>query len=468
MAEAMASSQETGGSGGGLCTAAEQRLWAELSVFPGSFGPEAVEHVCGPGALGTLARLVEKSVVCFSPQGAGPGTFPQGPGPGARPGTAGRYAMLDTMREFGAERLADAEPVRARHRDYYLGLARAAAGGSMTAAQPAWLAALGAETANFRVALGYSFACPAECAAGLELTMLLRPYWLMTGQFTEGRRWHDAAVAVSPGSAANGWALFGAGMLAVQQGDLEAGAAYLGRAAALAGEFDDEDLAAHVADGRGVHAMMSGDCDAARSGHEAALAVYERIGFTDPLALVSYARLAGVFLILLDPECAAAPIEECLRRCAPLGEQWAHATALWVRGVARWMSGDVPAAIADTLACLRMKEPLGDLHTVAMCFDLLSVCLVTDGEHDRAAVLHGAADALWRLLKAPTLMGPGYAEIRGNAAATARRELGDDRFWALYRQGEAMPLPAALATARAGLAVCATASAPGRRRGPRR
>ena len=70
-----------------LCTPAEQRLWAELSVFPAGFGLAAAERVCGPGTAKTLIRLVEKSVVQYSD-------------------ASRRYQLLDTMREFGAERLA--------------------------------------------------------------------------------------------------------------------------------------------------------------------------------------------------------------------------------------------------------------------------------------------------------------------------------------------------------------------------
>ena len=86
-----------------LCTPAEQRLWAELSVFPGSFGLAAAGRVCGPGTGETLRRLAGKSVVQFSP-GAGPAGPPGFP-PGAEPDAGGRYRMLDTMREFGAELL---------------------------------------------------------------------------------------------------------------------------------------------------------------------------------------------------------------------------------------------------------------------------------------------------------------------------------------------------------------------------
>src|SRR6202042_3400363 len=109
-------------------------------------------------------------------------------------------------------------------------------------------ARLGAETDNLRAALDFSFAAAGQQDEGLRLTVLLRPYWLMVGQFTEGRRWHDLALAVNPGSRENAWAVFGAGVLAVQQGDLGAGAPLLERAAALAAAGADENLAAHISD----------------------------------------------------------------------------------------------------------------------------------------------------------------------------------------------------------------------------
>ena len=140
--------------------------------------------------------------------------------------------------------------------------------------------------------------------------------------------------------------------------------------------------------------------------------------------------------------------EECLRRCDETGEQWARGTALWVRGATRWLSGDIAAAIADSLSCLRIKESVNDLHTIAMSFDLLSVCRVATAEFELAAVLHGAGDALWTLLNAPVLMGPGYAEIRKSAADTARSALGEERFDELLSRGLAMHLADALAMAK--------------------
>ena len=83
-----------------------------------------------------------------------------------------------------------------------------------------------------------------------------------------------------------------------------------------------------------------------------------------------------------------------------------------------------------------------------MSFDLLSVCRVATAEFELAAVLHGAGEALWTLLNAPVLMGPGYAEIRKGAADTARAALGEQRFDELLSRGLAMHLADALAMAK--------------------
>jgi non-specific serine/threonine protein kinase len=433
-----------------LCTPAEQKLWAELSVFPGGFGLAAAEYVCGPGTGETLRRLADKSVVQFSPGRATSDSGPLSPDAATEDE---RYRLLDTMREFGAELLnaagaAVAARVRARHRDYYLGLAERAAAGSMTAGQTAWLTRLAVETANLRVALDFSFAAHGGVPTGLRMMRRLLPYWLMTGQFTEGRRWHDLAFAVAPQSRDDAWAVFGACVLAVQQGDFATGGPLLTRATSLAEARGDDDLAAHVTDARGMLAFYSGDLAAAQAEFEAALAVDERAGFGDPTALVTYSRLASVCLLTFELGRAVKLSEECVRRCDELGEEWARGTALWTRGAARWLSGDNAAAIEDALACLRIKERLGDLHTIAMSFDLLSVCLVATGDVERAAVLHGASEKLWTLLNAPVLMGPAYAEIRKSGADTARGALGEERFDTLVGHGYAASLSVALAVAK--------------------
>ncbi|MBO0803345.1 MAG: LuxR family transcriptional regulator [Nocardiopsaceae bacterium] len=419
-----------------LCTPREQRLWAELSVFPGSFDIAAARHVCSPTALDDLSQLVEKSVVLYDER-------------------ADRYRMLDTMREFGAEQLAgqlaghaDAGQPRERHRDYYLGLVEEAAAATLSPAQVRWMSRLREETDNLRAALGWSFGTPGQEAAGLRMTVCLRTYWLMTGSFSEGRDWHSKASRACPGSADHAWATYGAAILAAQQGDLPTAGPLLERAADLAAGLGDEDLTAHVSDARGIAAFYIGDLENARSRHEAALASYEQNGFSSAFALSSYGRLASVCLLLLDIDQALELCEKCLRRCEAAGEQWARGTALWVRGAGRWLSQDLDSAVADVLACLEIKEELGDLHTITMSFDLLAVCYAGLGDYERAAVLYGAGDKYWKLLGAPVQLGPGYANIRRGAGDAALEHLGQDAYDAAYAHGLELALADAMAIAR--------------------
>jgi non-specific serine/threonine protein kinase len=233
-----------------LCTAREQRLWARLSVFPGGFDLEAAERVCAGDILtadtlfDTLGRLVEKSIVVYEQDGR-------------------RYRMLDTIREYGAEQLVlldEQDEPRHRHRDYYLGLAERAAAGSLGAEQVKWLVRLRQETSNLRVALDYCYATPGQETTGLRMTVLLRHYWLSLGLFTEGRRWHDRALGVGADSAEAAWAVYGAGVLALQQGDLEFAEPLLTRAGNLAGDLRDRDLRAHVTDAQGIASFFAGTC----------------------------------------------------------------------------------------------------------------------------------------------------------------------------------------------------------------
>jgi len=422
-----------------LCTPGEQALWGRLSVFPGGFTSEAARAVGGSSALETLARLIEKSIVS----------------PAEEPGSEQRYRLLDTMREFGTELLTahDGADARRRHRDYFHGLAARAATESAGPEQVRWMTWVQRETDNLRAALDYTFSTPGEENAGLAMTVALRCYWLMLGAFGEGTRWHELAVTASPQSRGNAWAIFGTGILAAQQGDLAAAGPLLEQAAALAAAQSDADLAAHVTDAQGIVACYGGDVATALERHATALAYFEEAGFSDAPTLVCYSSLASACMLNFELDRAVALCEECARRCEELGEQWALGTAVWVRGGARWLSGDNEAAMADALASLRMKEPLGDLHTMTMCLDLIAVALAARGDAGkgdflRAAELCGAGDAMWETLSAPLQLGPAYAEIRKDGAAKCRAALGEERFEAARWRGLAMSFTEAIVVAR--------------------
>jgi non-specific serine/threonine protein kinase len=419
-----------------LCTPAEQRLWARLSVFPSGFTSEAAEAVGGPGTGAILARLGDKSIV--------------GREQGTDAGESPRYRLLDTMREFGAELLPsdDRDDARRRQRDYFQDLVARAATESAGPEQVRWMAWVERETDSLRAALDYSYATPGQEAAGLAMTVGLRCYWLMHGAYGEGTRWHELALATCPGSPDNAWAIFGACLLAVLQGGRVTAEPLLARAADLAAALPDARLAASVTSAQGVIASFSGDAPTAIDRYTAALAYYKEHGFTDALSLVCYGRLASACLVALQLDYAIELCEEGARTCEAMGDQWALGTVVWVRGAARFLSGDNEAAVADALAVLRIEEALGDRRTMTMCLDLIAVALAARGDFTRAAELCGASDAMWQTLNAPMQMGLAYAEIRKDGVAKCRAALGEARFEAALLRGTAMSLTEAIAVAR--------------------
>jgi predicted ATPase/DNA-binding CsgD family transcriptional regulator len=409
-----------------LCTEEEQRLWARLSVFPGDFDLEAAESICDT-TVDVLGRLVDKSIALYGRDGH-------------------RYRLLDTIREYGAEQLTETDELSRRHAAYYLQLTEQAAG--FGPGQSLWLARLQQETHNLRVAMDYFYSTPGQEGNGLRLTVLLRHYWLLRGLFTEGRRWHNLALALDRRTGDGAWARYGAAVLAIQQGDFDVANPLLDQASELAGELNDEHLAAQVLLGRGMALFHAGDLAGGIAWFERAVSALRDTGYAEPFALCVFSRLATACFLNGEIDRAIGLCEEALRLSDELDDAWNRGTALWVRGAARWMSGQTELAIEDVLASLQVKETLGDLHSITQSIDLLAVCLATQGEFVRAAELSGAGDALWDMLGTPAQAGPHYAEARQMGASLCRAGLGEERFAAAHRRGMNLSLAEAIALAR--------------------
>ena len=196
-----------------LCSAAERLLWARLSVFSGTFDLDAAEAVCeGPGLpasaiLDELDRLVAQSIVLAELRGS-----------------RMRFRLLETIRQYGRERLAEAgeeEALRLRHRDFYLALAQRLAGQWYGPRQEEGLARLRDDHANLQVALEFSAADSADPRVALDFTVALRNHWYADGYLAEGRRWLDRALAISGQDAgvARVHALWAAAWVCLLQGD---------------------------------------------------------------------------------------------------------------------------------------------------------------------------------------------------------------------------------------------------------
>src|SRR5262249_5694458 len=153
-----------------LLHGAEQLLLRRLSVFAESFDLDAAEAVCGFSDIepfditALLGSLVDKSLVVAEPTGP-----------------SLRYRLLETIRQFAADRLADtgdeADAVAAAHCAHYLSVAETAAPYLTGPGQGSWLARLDTEQANLRRAAGHAASRPDGTEQVLRFGAALQRYW---------------------------------------------------------------------------------------------------------------------------------------------------------------------------------------------------------------------------------------------------------------------------------------------------
>jgi predicted ATPase/DNA-binding SARP family transcriptional activator len=177
-----------------------RRFFAQLAVFRGGWSLEAAEAVTGePRALEFLAELRERSLVIATEEdGAsegGAGTV-QDDEPAAM-----RFRMLETVREFAAERVGDDIDrglVAERHFDYFGRFAAEAVPHLRSRQQIAWLHRLERDHDNLRAALTLALQEGVPAGAALRFAGSLVWFWLMRGHLREGVEWVRRALAVSP------------------------------------------------------------------------------------------------------------------------------------------------------------------------------------------------------------------------------------------------------------------------------
>jgi predicted ATPase len=173
-----------------------QSLFCQLAVFVGGCTLEAAEAVCEPpdgsalDLLDGLDTLVTNSLVRHE---------------AAADDATPRFTMLETVREYARERLAErreAAVLPRRHAAYYLTLAEQAAGQVFGAGQDVWLGRLEAEHGNLRAALEWTLATPDEGETAVRLGAALWPFWYVRGYLSEGRERLNAALATGSRGAA--------------------------------------------------------------------------------------------------------------------------------------------------------------------------------------------------------------------------------------------------------------------------
>ena len=415
-----------------LCSEPERQLWARCSVFAGEFDLDAAEAVCAGDSLDArdvlagVAQLVDQSVLARETDAGG----------------RARYRMLETIRQFGAERLASAaqtEALRRRHRDYYLLLAEQADAGSCGPHQDRWVRRLRADRANLWAALDYCMTTPGEARTGLRLAAAAWFYWIGCGFIRDGRYWLGRALAADPGrSPDRARALWTAGWIAFLQGEPAASTALLEQARDLAVDLGDGNALTYATLFLGNTAVFGTSPEKGLALLDEARGRLRRSGqWTAPGLMAFTAGVQGQSLLGRMDQ-AIALRDECQAISDSLGERWALSWLNWNLGVGWWAAGDRRNAEASALEALRLKRALGDQLGIPFCLELLAWIAGSDGDPERAAVLFGAVGHLWQRIGSPLVAGEPLVAWSEQAKTRVLGDLGGRASEAARREGARM------------------------------
>jgi predicted ATPase len=321
-----------------LLTEPEKKLFRRLSVFLGGCTLEAVESVCdtkkdlGLDVLDGMSSMVDKSLVRQMEQADG----------------ESRFIMLETIREYAAERMAacgEGPLARRAHAAYCLVLAEEGAAEDTSAKQDEWLDRFGIEHDNFRAALDWLTETE-NADWGLRLGVALFRFWEMREHLSEGRdrlgKLLKLPVAESPTNA-RVRALFAAGVLADEQGDYPSANALLKESLAMARQLGDKRSTAISLNALAVNNRDMGDLAAARAAFEESLALWRELRDAPGVAR-ALSNLATVVKLQGDFAYAAALYDECLTIFHQLGDVTGVAWALNHQGDVARDQGDSTSA----------------------------------------------------------------------------------------------------------------------------
>lgn len=320
----------------GLLVPEARIVLRRLGVFAGGASLELAGEVCTDDELGptevlaALETLVEHSLVQLRPHGK-----------------SVRYRMLETVRQYALERLADAdehELVRDRHRDALLALAERQRQEALTPRQPEAFLALDPEAANLAVALDRALATAPDKA--LRMCMALDFWYRARARFREADDAYASTLAATdPAPALRARALASWAWIVVNKGELARASALALEAAALAEASEDD----------GAIALT--------------LMVLANHGvFTDPIA-------------------ARGVLHRCRDLARAVGDDYVFGRAeALLRGVA-WAQQDEQACRADFDTLRDRLERLGDRETLAWFWFPQGSLLYPLGDHARATEL---------------------------------------------------------------------------------
>ncbi|MEV6362619.1 protein kinase domain-containing protein [Nocardia asteroides] len=417
-----------------LCTPDERRLWAELSVFAGSFDLDAALSVCGDGRseadlLYALSLLIDKSILMRVP---------------GEPEV--RFRMLDTVRDFGRDQARAAgeyTELCRRHRRWYERVVIAANADWVGPRQRGWVDAMAREEPNLRQALEFCLADSPE--AGIGIAAAVWPFWFCGGSLDEGRRWLDRLLARDSGplTVDRATVVYADCLMAATQGDLSAATARLAGARAMIDQDTHRLAGAHLDFAEGTLATLRGDPVVARGLLDHAITVYAE--YRSILFQVDAMTTLGLAYELdQDHERATEVYRQALAITGEHGETVYRAYILWSLAVTEWHQGFTAQALDLLGAALRASRTVTDRMSVSMCLQAMAWIAAEQGDIERAVVLTAAAERIGGSVGMAPMIIPNTRTHTAECERRARRAMSVEAYAAARRAGIALGFDAAI------------------------
>jgi len=464
-----------------LLSPQERIVFDRLSVFAGGWTLEAAEAVASGGdvaewqVLDLLAALVGKSLVQAD----------------VIHGST-RYRLLETLRAYAAERLAQRggaglREARSAHLDHYLALVETAAARLRRADEVRWLDSIEAEFDNIRATLAFSVADPDSAEPGLRLAAGLRSFVFSRGHSGEVIEALGALLrrpdARQPTRSLALALVTNCKLLTHfdRSPDIPSMAE---EAITIARSLADDDLAADALAALNWFSFLQGDLSAALARADEAIALARAA--RNPIRLVVALGHRAVFKAETgDLDASLADYQEVLSLSRASGDNYTLVVTLINLGVDQVVAGEFPAAVAYLKDGLRVADAHGYQHLSAAAkmnlgfahlmnedaasarrflIGVLDTARVTDektwvhgallglalaagadADPAVAATLHGAADHQYE--QAGQAFDTKESKMRNSGQARLRDALGDAVFDAAYQHGRTLSQADAIALA---------------------
>lgn len=410
-----------------LLSEPERVLFRRLPVFAGGFTLEAAEAVAGgddvdpADVLDLMARLVEKSLLMIDLQRA-------------------HYRMLETVREYAAERLEssrDARSVRDRHLQYYVALAETTWPDLFGPAQAKALARLDFERENMLAAHSWCDHAADGVELGVRLVHSLKSYCINRGQTQLFHRLANEALARTRSgeqTISRCRALFNAGQIACWLGLYTEARVHLDESLAIARALGDNRRIAAALQPLGMACLGLDNPDAARAHLEEALDLARQQADQHDLvaALNAMAQLHRTQHAL---EAAVPLYEQVVDLARGIGDRESVALGLLnlAMAIAAHDGARVPGMLLEILA---IADETGSKPVAQSLLEVSAGLAASRGEAERAAQLFGAAETH---AEATGLhRDPADEAFLAPLMADARRALGESAFRTAEAVGRAL------------------------------